>query len=413
MAGVVGGTAARGVCVAESGITRIMALPLYYNWRNMMRRKMSASLTFIVVAVLVLVLSVLLSFVAGIRASLAATGSSRNIIVLKPGATAESTSLLMPEDTNKLVQIDGIVVDPSLGKLISEELCVQTSLPRTIAGGGMANVAVRGVNPEAFAVHSEVRITEGRAMEPGQLELVVGKAAQDRYQKLRLGDEIQLGRAANRVFKVVGVFEAGQGALESEVWAPLTILQDVYVRPFVSSAVLRMEEGADLARTIAYVNGPAVELEAKTETEYYLELSSKTREIVVLTTVLVTIMGIGAAFAVANTMFAAVDGRRREIAMLRTIGFTKPAIVFSFLIESMLICGLACVAGLVASLTINGSRQDFLSETTWTVLAYELTITPKIFITALMMALVVGFLGALAPALKAARTQILDALRKA
>lgn len=385
-----------------------MALPLYYNWRNLLRRKMSASLTFIVVAVLVLVLSVLLSFVAGIRASLASTGSSRNIIVLKPGATAESTSLLMQEDTNKLVQTPGIA-----GNLISRELCVQTTLPRSAAGGGLANVAVRGVTAEAFAVHSELRLIDGRMVEQGQQELMVGKAAYDRYANLKVGDEIALGRAGNRIFKVVGVFDAGKGALESEIWAPLTVLQNAYIRPFVSSAVLRMDPLADPEQAIAYINGPAVELEAKKETDYYHELSSKTREIVVLTTVLVGIMGIGAAFAVANTMFAAVDGRRREIAMLRTMGFTKPAIVISFLVESMLICGLACIAGLLMSLTINGSRQDFLSDTTWTVLAYELTITPRIFLTALITALGVGLLGALAPALKAARTQILDALRKA
>lgn len=390
-----------------------MALPLYYNWRNLLRRKVSASLTFIVVAVLVLVLSVLLSFVAGIRASLAATGSSRNIIVLKPGATAESTSLLMQEDTNKLVQTAGIATNSNLVQLISRELCVQTTLPRTAAGGGLANVAVRGVTAEAFAVHTELRLIEGRMMEQGQLELMVGKAAQERYANLELGNEIALGRSANRNFRVVGIFDAAKGALESEVWAPLTMLQDAYIRPFVSSAVLRMEETADMEQAIAYINGPAVELEGKRETDYYHELSSKTREIVVLTTVLVGIMGIGAAFAVANTMFAAVDGRRREIAMLRTMGFTKPAIVISFLVESMLICGLACIAGLLMSLTINGSRQDFLSETTWTVLAYELTITPQIFLIALITALVVGFCGALAPALKAARTRILDALRKA
>ncbi len=378
-----------------------------------MRRRVSASLTFIVVAVLVLVLSVLLSFVAGIRASLAATGSLRNIIVLKPGATAESTSLLMQEDTNKLVQVPGLASDPKLGQLISRELCVQTTLPRTAAGGGLANVAVRGVNPQAFAVHTELRIIEGHEMQQGQLELMVGKAAQERYANLKLGDEIALGRAGNRIFKVVGVFEAAKGALESEVWAPLTILQDAYIRPFVSSAVLRMEVSADLKKALEYINGPAVELEGTRETDYYHELSSKTREIVILTTVLVGIMGIGAAFAVANTMFAAVDGRRREIAMLRTMGFTKPAIVISFLVESMLICGLACIAGLLVSMTINGSRQDFLSETTWTVLAYELTITPQIFLTALATAMVVGFFGALAPALKAARTRILDALRKA
>jgi putative ABC transport system permease protein len=262
-------------------------------------------------------------------------------------------------------------------------------------------------------VHTELRLIEGRMMEQSQQELIVGKAAQDRYANLRLGDEIALGRAGNRIFKVVGVFDAAKGALESEVWAPLTILQNAYIRPFVSSAVLRLDESADWEQAVRYINGPAVELEAKKETYYYQELSSKTQEIVVLTTVLVGIMGIGAAFAVANTMFAAVDGRRREIAMLRTMGFTKPAIVFSFLVESMLICGLACIAGLLLSLTINGTRQDFLSDTTWTVLAYELKVTPQIFLVSLITALIVGFCGALAPAFKAARTQILEALRKA
>lgn len=390
-----------------------MTLPLYYNWQNILRRKVSASLTFIVVAVLVLVLAVLLSFVAGIRASLAATGSSRNIIVLKPGATSESTSLLTQADTNKLIQTRGVAISKDLGALISHELCVQTTLPRNSSGDGLANVAVRGVTPQAYAVHSELRVIEGRNIEQGQYELIVGKAAQDRYAKLNIGDEIALGRTGNRVFKVVGVFEAARGALESELWAPLTVLQNAYIRPFVSSSVLKMDDSADLDAAVAYIKGPAVELDAKTETDYYFELSSKTREIVLLTTVLVGIMAIGASFAVANTMFAAVDGRRREIAMLRTMGFTKPAIITAFLMESMLICGLACAAGLLASLTINGSRQDFLSDTTWTVLAYELKITPQIVLFALVMALVVGFVGALAPALKAARTQILDALRKA
>lgn len=390
-----------------------MALPLYYNWRNMMRRKVSASLTFVVVAVLVLVLSVLLSFVAGIRASLAATGSSRNIIVLKPGATSESTSLLTQTDTNKLIQTPGIASTEELGALISHELCVQTTLARTLAGSGQANVAVRGVTPQAFEVHTELRVIEGRNIEQGQYELIVGKAAQDRYANLQIGDQIALGRTASRMFKVVGVFEAARGALESELWAPLTMLQGAYIRPFVSSSVLKLDQSADLAAAVDYIKSAAVELEAKTETEYYHELSSKTREIVALTTILVGIMAIGAAFAVANTMFAAVDGRKREIAMLRTLGFTKPSIIIAFLMESMLICGLACGAGLLASLAINGSRQDFLSDTTWTVLAYELKITPQIVLVALTMALVVGFIGALAPAVKAARTQILEALRKA
>ncbi len=390
-----------------------MALPLYYNWRNLLRRKLSTVLTFVVVAVLVLVLSVLLSFAAGIRASLAAAGSSRNIMVLKPGATAESTSLLLPEEVARLVQTPGVFRDSEGRMLVSPELCVQTTLTRQGTNGGSANVAVRGVDDVAFGVHSDLRVVEGRKPDQGQLEVVVGKAAQERYADLQVGGELPLGRLGNRTFRVVGVFEAGGGSLESEIWAPRTILSDAYQRPFISSVVIRLGPGAGVDAAIAFIKGPSVELDAKRETTYYEDLTKKTQEIVVLTTVLVGIMAIGAAFAVANTMFAAVDGRRREIAMLRTIGFGKVAIVSAFLIESMLICFTACAAGLLMSLCINGARQDFLSDTTWTVLAYELTITPRIFGFAFVVAVVVGVAGAMAPAVKASRTRIIEALRKA
>jgi putative ABC transport system permease protein len=378
-----------------------------------LRRKLSTLLTFVVVAVLVLVLSVLSSFAAGIRASLAASGSNRNLMVLKPGATAESTSLMLQEEVTGLNQAPDIARDAQGRPLLSPELCVQTSLPRLGEVGAVANVAVRGVDDDAFAVHQDLRLIEGRRFEQGQLEIIVGKAARDRYANLQMNGEVALGRLSNRTFNVVGVFEAAGGALESEIWAPRSILSDAYGRRFISSVVIRLAEGADAAKAIAYINGPAVELEAKRETDYYEELSTKTREIVLLTTVLVGIMAIGAAFAVANTMFAAVDGRRREIAMLRTIGFSRSSIVAAFLLESMLICTTACLAGLAMSLAINGARQDFLSDTTWTVLAYELTMTPRNIAAALATALAVGMAGALAPAVKASRTRVIEALRKA
>ena len=390
-----------------------MRLPLSYNWRNLFVRKMSTALTFVVVAVVVFVLSVLLSFAMGIRASLAAAGHPGNLMVLKPGSTSESTSVGLPEDAARLVQTPGVARGDDGHLLISGELCVQTSIPRRGPNGTMANVAVRGVTSIAFEVHEMVHIIEGRSFEPGMSEVIIGKAAAERYQGLHLGGDLALGRLGNRVCRVVGVFEAGGGALESEIWAPITVLSDAYSRRFWSSAVLRLADTAVAGPAIHYINGPAVNLEAKPELKYYEELASKTSEIVVLTTVLIGIMAVGAVFAVANTMYAAVDGRRREIAMLRTIGFGRSAIVTSFLIESLLICTTACLCGLACSLLINGSRQDFLSDATWTVLAYELKVTPQTVLAALVLAAVVGVVGATAPAVRAARTGIMEALRKA
>lgn len=377
-----------------------------------MRRRLSTALTFVVVAVVVFVLSVLLSFAAGIRASLAATGSSQNLLVLKPGATAESTSILFPEDVGKLVQTPGLAADESGRQLLSPELCVQTSILRS-GNGTPANVAVRGVDDVAFGVHRELQIIEGRAFAPGALEVIVGQAARDRYANLHVGGEVALGRLSNRVFQVVGTFEAAGGAVESEIWAPRGALADSFNRRFVSSVILRLDDPSAAKAACDYIAGPTVQLEAKSETAYYEELSKKTWEIVVLTTVLISIMAIGAAFAVANTMYATVDARRREIAMLRTLGFQPSAILVAVLIEALIVCTTACAAGLAMSLLVNGSRQDFLSDTTWTVLAYELRITPTILLSSLAVSLLVGIIGSLAPARRASRMRIIEALRKA
>lgn len=396
-----------------------MPLPLYYNWRNLLARRLSTGLTFVVVGVVVFVLALLLSFAAGIRASLVASGSPANIIVLKPGATAESTSILAPDEIARLMQTPGLAraTAASAGitagtALLSPEVCVQTTLPR-LRDGSVANVAVRGVDDVAFAVHPEVQLVEGSVFRQGALEVIVGRSARERFAGLVPGAEIQLGRQANRVYRVVGVFESGGSALESEVWAPRTVLADSYLRTFASSVCLRLDSPADAPAAVAYANGPTVGLEARPEMQYYEDLAAKTREIVVLTTILVVIMAIWAAFAVTNTMYSTVDARRAEIAMLRTIGFSRRAILAAFVAESLLICLAGCAAGLAASLLLNGTRQDFLSDSTWTVLAYELRVTPGIIATALATAVVVGVVGAAAPAARAARTNVLQAMRKA
>lgn len=397
-----------------------MPLPLYYNWRNLVARKLSTGLTLVVVGVVVFVLAVLLSFAAGIRASLVSTGSPLNVIVLKPGATAESTSILRPDEYNRIAQAPGIARLPqALGDapagslLISPEVNVQTTLPRkNDRGGKLANVAVRGVDDVAFAVHPEVRLIAGNRFRQGAPEVIVGRAARERYGPLELGDQVPLGRKADRTYTVVGIFEAAGGALESEIWAPRTILSDSYFRAFTSSVCVRVDDPAGIPDLVAYVNGPAVGLEARPELKYYRDLAERTREIVWLSSVLVSIMAIGAVFAVANTMYSAVDNRRREIAMLRTIGFGRGAIMLAIVIESLLVCTLACAAGLAGSLALSGARQDFFSDTTFTVLAYELKVTPPVIAAAVGTALLVGTVGALAPAVRAARTNILQAVRK-
>lgn len=390
-----------------------MALPLSYNLRNLGARRMSAALTLIVIAVVVMVFAVLLSYAAGIRASLRASGSPRNVLVLKPGATAESTSIIRQFEADKVVQAPGIAFSEGGEPLISRELCVQTNVPRK--DGGAANVAVRGLDGVGFVVHSDLRIVEGRVFEQGAMECIVGRAASERFAGLRVGDEVSLGRAANRMFRVVGVFTSGGGALESEIIAGRTMLNDAYQRGYYSSLLVRLEDASRADDAIRYINGSAVALEAKRETQYYDDLSKRMREIVQITVVLTTIMAIGAAFAVANTMFAAVDARRREIAMLRTIGFSRGAILASFVFEALCIGGCGCAAGLALSVllsSVSGS-QDFLSDTTWTVMTFDMRVTPGIAAAAISVTVLVSVLGAAFPAIRASRVRLIDALRRA
>lgn len=393
----------------------MIAMLWNYNWRNLLARPLSTALTLIVVAVMVAVLSLLLAFDAGIRASLVATGSARNLIVLKPGATSESTSLINSEETARLAQTPGLARDAAGAALISLELCVQTDIPRR-GSQTSANVALRGVDDVGFAVHPEVRVTEGRGFQQGALEVIVGRAARDRFTGLEVGSAIDIGRRGHRRFQIVGIFEAGGGALESEVWAPRTMLADAYHATVVSSACLRLTDAKAAADALTFIQGPTVKLEGKTEADYYESLATTTRDIVRLTGVLIGIMAIGAIFAVANTMYAAVDGRRREIAMLRAIGFGRGRVVAALVSESLLLSMGACVGGLglsqIARLVF-GARQDYLSDRTWTVLAFDLRMTTEIIGLALVLACLVGAFGALAPALRAARLNVLEALRKA
>lgn len=390
-----------------------MTLSLAYNGRNLLVRKASTGLTFLVVAVIVFVLAVLLSFAAGIRAALRASGSATNVLVLTPGATAESTSLVFAEEVNRLIQTPGVVRNAAGQPLISPELCVQTNLTRRDAAASTANVAVRGVDDIARDVHGEVRIIQGRWFHQGAPELIVGRSARDRFIGLEVGRTLTLGRSGTRDYTIVGVFEAGGGALESELWAPRTMLSDSYGRRFVSSVLLTIESPQAVPAALEYIKGPAVRLEARRETDYYAELARTTREIVALTTALVGIMAVGAAFAVANTMYAAVDRRRREFAMLRTLGFSRAAILASLLIESLLLCLAACLAGLLAARFVSGRREDFFSDTTYTVLAYEAALTPYVVLAAVLLASLVAVAGSLAPAIRASRIRVIDALRKA
>ena len=393
-----------------------MALPLTYNWKNLFVRKTTTVLTFLIITAVVGVLTWLVGFKTSLDRSLSFASDRAKVIVLKQGATSETNSAIAPEDYNKLTQLQSLAVDKNGEPLKSPEMVVQVSLPRKRDNGvTFANVAVRGVTDTAFAVHPNVRPL-GARFGQGQLEVIVGVQAAKQFGGLEVGDIVNLGYGGNRGYKVVGHFSANGAPVESEIWGPLTVLMSGYNRTMYSSVSLRLREGTDAKAVVDEIKGPAIEMTAQTESDYWTEQTGNIRIYMLIVGVLVGIMSIAAIFAIANTMYASVAGRTREIAMLRTIGFTPNQVLLGFIYESIFLSLIGGVLGLIACaawLNLAGNTKDMFGSNTFTTMGFEIRLGPTIVIEALCAVVTVGLLGALFPAWRASKLQVIQAMRQA
>ncbi len=392
-----------------------MALPLSYHWRSLLVRRTTTTLTVLVIAAVVGTLSWMLGFAAALESSLSVASDDRKLIVIRRGATSETTSALPVADYNKLNQLTDLARAPGGDALLSPEMIVQVSLPRLRDGGRtQANVAVRGVTLRAFDVHRTVKPL-GPVFSTGGQEVIVGLRTAQQFGGLQLGDLISLGYGSNRGYKVVGYFSAAGGPLESEIWAYLPSLMNAYNRTMYSSAALRLRDGADAPAVVQEIAGPAIEMTAQTERDYWDKQSARIRVYLLIVAALVAVMALAAVFAIANTMFAAVAGRTREIAMLRTIGFKRGQILFGFVLEAVLLALLGGVVGCLACgmwLEFVGHTKDMYGTTSFTTLAFDIRLTPPIVAAALGVVALVGACGALMPAWRAARVRMISALRQ-
>jgi putative ABC transport system permease protein len=384
-------------------------MPLAYHWRNLFARKFTTLLTVLVIAAVVGTLTWILGFVVALRDSLAVASDPAKVIVLQRGALSETNSSISPEEFNRLSQLDDV-------ETVSPELYWQTQLPRfRDAGVTRANVALRGVTDAAFKVHRNVRLL-GASFSTGSPEVIAGAGAARQFRGLAVGDTLKLGFGENRDFKVVGHFSADGGPMDSEIWMYLPAMQSAYGRGSYSSAALRLKPGADAAATIERVGGSAIQLAGQREATYWQEQSKNVRIYQTVCTILVSMMALAAVFSIANTMFSMVAGRGREIAMLRTIGFSRGQILRGFVVEAVflaLLGGVAGCAGCAVWLALTGSAKDMFGANTFTTMAFDVRITPMIVGLALTSVAIVGALGALFPAYRASRTPVVQALREA
>jgi len=370
----------------------------------------ASSVIVIGIAGVVGVLVAMLAMGEGFEATLRGTGSEDTAIVLRGGSQAETNSNIGRDQAPLIAQLDGIAKDANGRPLASAEASQVANLP-TKADKTDANVQLRGVGAEAWALRPQVKIVEGRAFAPGKRELVVGHSAKDQYIGLDVGKQIELG---NQVWDVVGVFRSGDSH-DSELWADYETLASTYRRQSYQSVTVRLDgaDGFDRLKA-ALAADPRLKLDVQTTRNYYAKQSEGLSNLIrILGTVIGTIMAIGAVFGALNTMYAAVAGRVREIATLRAIGFRGLPVVVAVMLETMLLALVGGVLGaLLAWAVFNGYSVSTLSAN-FSQVVFQFRVTPELLLTGLKWALGIGLAGGLFPALRAARLPVTDALRAA
>jgi putative ABC transport system permease protein len=353
----------------------------------------------------------MLSLARGFKSTLVSSGSAGNALVLRAGSPSEMMGGVTL-DSVKIVQDAPGVARDSSGPLVTQEVVGVMPFP-LITTGTDANVQVRGVSPRVLEVRSNVKVVAGRFFQPGLAELVVGSNVAAAYAGFELGSTVLFGGG---IWKVVGVFDAGGSAFDSEPWCDANVLAQVYQRPqniFQSATVHLTSPDAFTKFKDALTADPRLTVEAEPEVAYYNRQSQLlSRMILVLGTLVSLIMGVGAVFGALNTMYSAVAERKREIATLRALGFGGASVVLSFVVESLLISFVGGVVGCLAVLPVNGLTTGTINWQTFSHLAFAFRITPGLLACGLVFALLMGLVGGVPPALRAARRPVASALRE-
>jgi ABC-type lipoprotein release transport system permease subunit len=389
-----------------------MALPLYYNVRNVRVRWQVTLLAIFGIALVVAVFAVLMSMSEGFKAALRSTGRTDNAIIVQRGSASELTSGV-PIEHRQMIIVDDRVARGADGQpLASWEWVVVISLPKA-TDGQPTNVTLRAVLPKAFEVRGGVEVVQGRNFTPGLDEVIVGRRLLDRIQGLRLGGTVKYQQ---KHFRIVGVFDSEGGAFESEIWGDFNTFGAIFQRgPGSNSLVVRMKDPAQIAALDKWIRAqPQMQLQAVEERKYYEEQAGQLSTILKrLATFVAFIMGIGAVFGAMNTMYAIVAARIREIGTLRALGFSRRSILFSFLVESVFLAVIGGVVGCLLAFPMNGFSTGTGQTQSFSEIAFQFRITPGIVATGMGFAVVMGVIGGLLPAFRGARLPITTSLREA
>ena len=381
-----------------------------FSLRSLPQRKGSSLAALVGIAGVVAVMVGVLSIAQGVLRTMNNSASDDNAIVLRTGAESEMMSGLGGDDTRIIAEAPGVARDEN-GVLASPELFVIINLPMRSTGTD-ANVPLRGVQAPAMVVRDSFKLVEGRMFEWGLNEAVVGVGARGQFAGLDIGSSIEVGQEN---WPVVGVFEADGGISESEIWVDAAVLQSAYRRGNSYQAVyvkLASWDSFDEFKD-TLTSDPRLNVKPMRESEYYASQSTTIYNMVTgLGTLIAVIMGLGAVFGALNTMYTAVSARTREIATLRALGFHSGPVVISVVSESLL---LAIVGGLLGAglawLAFDGFQAATLSWSSFSAITFSFDVNARLLAQGIMFAMIIGLIGGLFPAIRAARQPIAQALR--
>jgi len=389
-----------------------VAIPISYNVRSVIARWTTALVSILGIAGTVGVFLAMLAMAKGFQATLVSSGSPDNVIILRAGADTEMTSAINREQVRVIGDAPQIARSTDGAPLISPEVVVIGAFPLATTGTD-ANVQIRGVRERVLDVRPTVDVIDGRFFNPGLAELVVGRNAVTTYRGFTLGSTVEIG---GQDWRVVGVFSTGGSAFDSEVWCDADLLNQTFSRPqgvyqSVTARLTAPDRFTALKDTLT--SDPRLTVDVTGERAYYAKQSQAVSTLIrVLGFMIAFVMAIGAVFGALNTMYSAVSARSREIATLRALGFGGASVVASFVLESILIALVGGAVGCLAVIPLNGFTAGTMNWQTFSHLAFAFKVTPSLMAWGLVFAVLMGLVGGLLPAIRAARMPVAAALRE-
>jgi putative ABC transport system permease protein len=388
-----------------------MFIPLSYNVRSLLVRKTTTLATALGIGLVVFVLASALMLARGIKQTLVSTGAPDRALVLRKGADAELASSIDTPSAGIILAAPGVRRDGSL-PLAAREVVAVIAQEKLGTGGKISNVQVRGVEPASYVLRKELKIVAGRPAAPGTDEAVIGSNLVGGFAGMQLGGRFELKK--NRPVTVVGVFDSGGSSFDSEVWVDLDTLRSTFGREGLSSSVLVQLESAAAYDVFADTveHDKQLGLQAFRETDYWEKQSEGTSMFITAIGVLIVVFfSLGAMIGATITMYAAVSQRSREIGTLQALGFSRLAILASFVFEAVVLALGGGLLGVVASLGMGAVRISMMNFATWQEVSFSFEPSLGILAGSLLTGALMGFLGGLFPAIRAARLSPIAAMR--